>query len=155
VSTGPTRRARKPAKPAGGRPTKLNPEAAERALTVLRAGGHAEVAAQAAGVALRTWQEWLQRGDPRGRKAADSPFRAFRRQVAEAEAAGEARHIALIARAGTTSWQAAAWLLERRHPERWARPAPREVEVAAPAAPAAAPDPFAEVDELARRRRQR
>ena len=149
------KRGRKAATARARRPTKLNPEAAARALTVLRAGGHVDIAAQAAGVAERTWREWMARGDPKGRRELDARFRAFRRSVAEAEAEGEARHIALIARAGATNWQAAAWLLERRHPERWARPAAREVAAAAPASPAAAPDAFAEVDELAQRRGRR
>jgi hypothetical protein len=39
-----------------------------------------------------------------------------------------ARHeynlIALVAHAAQRDWRAAAWLLERQHPERWARPNP-------------------------------
>lgn len=46
------------------------------------------------------------------------------------------------------SWNAAAWLLERKWPERWAKrakpkPAPEREKPA---------DPFAEIDELAERR---
>jgi hypothetical protein len=64
--------------------------------------------------------------------------------------------VAQIARAAQTpgGWRAAAWLLERRHPQRWgdprlvARKAEREDELTDLA------DPFREVDELARRRRR-
>jgi hypothetical protein len=54
--------------------------------------------------------------------------------------------LAIAKAAQRGNWQAAALLLERRWPERWAK---RE--------PGPAPDPadaFAEVDELAARRRQ-
>jgi hypothetical protein len=55
--------------------------------------------------------------------------------------------VAQIARAGQGDWKAAAWLLERAFPQRWAK---RE------APPASDPtDPFREVDEMAARRRRR
>jgi hypothetical protein len=59
--------------------------------------------------------------------------------------------VASVAYGARENWRAAAWLLERQYPARWAS-RPRE-----PEAPAPNPqDPFAEVDELAaRRRRQR
>ena len=64
-----------------------------------------------------------------------------------AEATSEPRLLVYIARAAQTNWRAAAWLLERRHPERWALGAE-------PDRPPMAGDPFAEVDELAARRRR-
>ena len=66
-------------------------------------------------------------------------------------ALAEERLIALVAGAARDNWRAAAWMLERRHPERWAQ-RPREVEVAPPPDPN---DPWREVDELASRRRRR
>ena len=37
----------------------------------------------------------------------------------EAEAKGEIRNVAVIQKASNDSWQASAWLLERKHKERW------------------------------------
>jgi hypothetical protein len=73
------------------------------------------------------------------------------REMLEA-AISEPRLLALVARAAQTQWRASAWLLERGHPERWAL-RPRALEDAAPV-PGAGDDPFAEVDELAERRRR-
>jgi hypothetical protein len=58
-------------------------------------------------------------GAHRRRRAAD------RDQVDELATAlgpmGEAALVALVERAAVTQWRAASWLLERRHPARWAR----------------------------------
>jgi hypothetical protein len=42
-------------------------------------------------------------------------FDAYKKALADAEADKFER----IRQAGATRWQANAWLLERRHPERW------------------------------------
>jgi hypothetical protein len=71
---------------------------------------------------------------------------ALDRDAVLEQALSEPRLLLHVAKAARSSWRAAAWLLERTHPEHWA--AGREP------GPAALPgDVFAEVDELARRRR--
>jgi hypothetical protein len=67
----------------------------------------------------------------------------------------EERLVAHVAAAAKTNWRAAAFLLERRYPERWA-PVRRSAleDEPVPVAPDEH-DPFGEVDALAARRRTR
>jgi hypothetical protein len=109
-----------------GRPIQLDEQATERIIAVLAAGGYAETAAAAAGVSRRTFFDWLDRGDPDGTAEADAPFREFRAKVERARAEGESRNVALIARAAAKDWKAAAWMLERQFPDRWAGPRGRQ-----------------------------
>jgi hypothetical protein len=132
-----------------GRKTKLDQQTADRLLAVLRAGGYDETACAAAQVSRQQFYEWLRRG-----RAGEALFAAFLADVERARAEGESRNVLLIAQQAQHTWQAAAWLLERRHPERWARVSQRSPDAPAANAAMTTDDPFAEVDELARRRRR-
>jgi transposase len=89
----------------------MDPERVGKILGQIRAGVPKEAAARIAGIGASTLFEWMQR---------DVEFaEAVQRAVAESEAvlvariakaAGEPRH-----------WTAAAWMLERRFPERYAK----------------------------------
>jgi hypothetical protein len=71
-------------------------------------------------------------------------------QQALDSALAEPRLVALVAAAaGKGQWRAAAWMLERRYPERWGQGRTGNAEPDDLGA-----DPFAEVDELAARRRE-
>jgi transposase-like protein len=104
----------------GGRPRLLSPEVCARIVAMVAQGNHLRVAAKACGTSLSTLQRWRQRyrrGDP---EAAD--LGEFWGDLKRASALGEAAllsQIEVTAAAGT--WQAAAWILERRWPARWAR----------------------------------
>ncbi|HEY3021799.1 MAG TPA: hypothetical protein VGJ32_16490 [Solirubrobacteraceae bacterium] len=142
------------------RPAKFGPDAVDRIVSVLRAGNYPQTAAAAAGISLETFYAWLRRGDPDRADPADAPYREFRERVERARGEGEARNVALVAQAAATSWQAAAWLLERQYPERWARPSQRG-DLTRPDDPDRDPaeDPLdaldADIVELAPRRRAR
>ena len=69
-------------------------------------------------------------------------------RVLQARAHGEASLVATVRREAEGNWQAAAWLLERGYPDRWARLSQRT-----PPKGERPADPFDEVDELASRRR--
>ena len=141
-----------------GRDTILTAELTERLCTILRAGNYLHVALRATGLGRSTFHLWMQRGKSYG--ARDALFHEFREQVSRARAEGEVRNVARIAAAAAESWQAAAWLLERQYPQRWGRPTTRSISVdptpqdETPARKqTSTPDPFAEIDELATRRR--
>lgn len=56
------------------------------------------------------------------------PYREFRAAVQKAEAEAEERLLGIIEDAAPNTWQAAAWMLERKYPERWGVKARIEVE---------------------------
>jgi hypothetical protein len=128
------------------------PELAERLATVIRAGVHVGTAAEAVGISPRTFRLWMSKAHTG--QARDRPYRELRERVQRAQAESELRLVAHVGRAASRSWQAAAWLLERQHPERWGKPSRRQDEPRDEAL-AALSDPFAEVDELAEARRRR
>ena len=132
-----------------GRPTKLDTEVGDQIIRILSAGGYVQTAVSVAGVAHRTFNDWMARGV--SGLPEDEPYRVLRERVEEARGNAETRHVALISRAAAGNWQAAAWLLERQYPERWGRPERRKRHEP----PGVEPDPFAEVDELAEKRRKR
>lgn len=105
-----------------GRPPKLTKEVADEIVSVLATGGYAETAAAAVGISPRTFRDWMQRGDPEGKKKADERYRKFRERVERAVAESESSIVERVRHAALTDWKAAAWLLERRQPDRWAGP---------------------------------
>ncbi len=100
-------------------PSKLTPETSKKILDMLRLGNYIETACKAAGIQRDTFYKWLERGRRKGPK--DKPYVEFLAQVDEAMAMSEVRDLATIQRASATQWQAAAWRLERRYPDRWGR----------------------------------
>lgn len=126
-----------------GRPTKLTPEVADRIVAAVAAGNYLETAAAFAGISKATLYKWL----TRGARASSGTHRAFVDAIEKALAQAEVRDVSTIARAATGYdveriketitptgqvlretarsrefvWQAAAWRLERKHPDRWGR----------------------------------
>lgn len=99
------------------RPTKLSQELHARIVDAVRAGNYIETAAAYAGVNKSTLYAWLKKGA----RSASGPFWEFSNAIEKALASAEVRDVALIGKAADTQWQAAAWRLERKHPQRWGR----------------------------------
>lgn len=101
-----------------GRPTKLTPQVQEKIVTAIKAGSYVETAAAYAGIVKSTFYEWLRKG------AAEKEgiHRDFSAACEQALAHADVRDIGIIAKAASKGvWQAAAWRLERKHPEQWGR----------------------------------
>ena len=101
------------------RPTKLTQEVTDRICLAIRAGNYAKIAAGMAGIGETTYYKWLDMAEqPNARKE----YREFRESIERAEAEAEVSRVARITQAADNgTWQAAAWLLERKHGERWGR----------------------------------
>lgn len=82
----------------------------DRIIAAVRAGASKATAAKFAGISPRTLRRW----------AKEQP--EFRESLLQADGACETNLLAKIHAATDKNWMAAAWILERRFPERWARP---------------------------------
>lgn len=110
--------AKKPPKPIG-RPSKLTPEVQDKVVQAILAGNYQDTAAQYAGIGTTTFYRWMEKG---AEDDAPQMYRDFREAVESANATAEVRDVALITQAAQSgTWQAAAWKLERKFPQRWGR----------------------------------
>lgn len=73
--------------------------------------------AAAVGISRRTLFNWGQQG----KRAKSGIYRVLFVQLQRAEAQFVSDTLAVIAKAGRVSWQASAWLLERRYPDQFGR----------------------------------
>ena len=93
------------------RPTKLTAETQARFLQGLKLGLTIELAANYAGVGKSTVYRWMSRAEQE-----EGPYREFRDAVKEAEGICAAQCMARILKAAEGgSWQASAWVMERRY----------------------------------------
>ena len=113
-----------------GRKTLLTPERLEAIKTMLRAGAYVDDSCRAVGITKTTFYNWLQRGNiQRERLNAgleieenESKFLDFLDAVEEADAEGIIGHLMNIDNAAKNgTWQASAWILERKQPKKWGR----------------------------------
>ena len=104
-----------------GRPSVLSDEVQRRLVDAVSVGCSYEVASRYAGIgerAIATWREMVatDNASPLTERA-----RALFAALENAEAAREREVLAIIAKAAITQWQAGAWYLERKYPERFGR----------------------------------
>ena len=108
---------RGPDKGEGGRPVLLTPELQAEIVTYIEGGSYVETASAGAGLSKDTFYAWLKRG----KKESKGIYRNFSDAIRKAIARSELRDVNNIFNAGKTSWQASAWRLERKYPDRWGR----------------------------------
>lgn len=104
-----------------GRKTKLTKEVLTTVVDVLRGGATYEAAARAAGIHPDTLDEWRRRGEGRDPRPAHAVYVRFATEVHAAVAEAERRWVQRIDAASALDWRAGAFLLERRHPDRYGK----------------------------------
>ena len=112
-----------------GRPTALTDETTQRICDRLEIGSTKHAAAAKAGIGVSTFMAWQKRGRDEQQRRADGErgnpnetrFIDFLESIEVAELIAEDTLIAKINDAASEHWQAAAWILERRHPEKYGR----------------------------------
>lgn len=109
-------------------PGKLTPARHKAIVRVIRAGGFKRAAAQAAGIAEETLMSWQRQGRAdvaSGNTRTKQAKLVLAMEKAESEQIEEMLN--RVSSASTNSWQAAAWMLERRHG--YHKPAPLQISV--------------------------
>lgn len=117
---------------ATGRRTKLTPKLAKTLAKHVAAGNTFRVACQLSDLPERTFFFWMKVGRDAAQKIIDdkpgeashltpAQLRSWHllQAIQKADAEAEARNVGLIQVAGANTWQAAAWWLERRHPQNY------------------------------------
>lgn len=100
-----------------GRKSKLTADLQAKIVKLIRQGNYAETACNAVGISDVTYYNWLKWGE----KEPDSIYFSFFKAIKEAESKSEAEYLELIKKAAPTSWQAAAWIMERKWWKKWGR----------------------------------
>jgi transposase len=128
---------------AAGRPTKLTSDVHNQIVAAVRAGNYMETAAAYAGINKDTLYRWLRRGAKEKERVAkdkrtkvrkeEQPFVEFSDAVKKALAEAEMRDVLVISKAADGGqWQASAWRLERKFPDRWGHKAKIQQEISGP-----------------------
>lgn len=129
-------------KKAGGRPSKATPKRMQEVIKGITAGLPYDTSCALAGIHYTTFNNWMKAGE----SAVSGKFFKFFEDVKKAEAIAESVHIAEIKKAAagrkadTTKgleakegiWQASAWLLERRYPQKWGKKEQVKQEITGP-----------------------
>lgn len=114
-----------------GRPEKLTKQLQEEMVKHVRSGNYVETVCAYVGIYKDTFYNWMRRGAKEKERVMKNPKARIRKDeqkyvefsdaIKEAEASAEMRDVTLIAKAAEDQWQASAWRLERKFPQRWGR----------------------------------
>jgi hypothetical protein len=92
-----------------GRPSKYTPATVERILSAIRSGATRQIAASCGGINEDTLYVWLK------------TYPEFSEQIQMVEAETAEKFLKSVQSAAKKNWKAAAWWLERKLPEQFAR----------------------------------
>lgn len=106
-------------KPRPAHNCKLNLEVHKKVVEAIRNGASKEAAAGLVGVTQQTLHNWIAWGRRDHESDQQTKYRRLFEAVAKAESDLESESINRIRKAGSKHWQALAWLLERKYPDRY------------------------------------
>lgn len=96
----------------------IDAESAEIFFSEIRGGGSRRDACAASGFSESAVRDWISRGEGRHRTRKKTPeYEAFAARYRRELSEGKAALRKVVRSAGEKDWRAAAWLLERLHPE--------------------------------------
>lgn len=109
----------------------VNPEIQKTLVKHLKAGNFLETAMAAAGISRQNMTRWLTMGAKERNRAQIDKRKRVRKKyqiyvdlldaIEQAQAESEIRDVKIMEKAAKGNWQAAAWRLERKYPERWGK----------------------------------
>lgn len=105
-----------------GRDTHCTPQVIKFAARLHAAGLSIPVLCKAMGIRPDVAMVWSARGRADLAAGIDSPFSQWWCAMEEAKGASEANLVRLVSAGAASDWKAAAFLLERRFPQRWGKP---------------------------------
>lgn len=110
-----------------GRPSKLTPELQKDICNYLLAGNFVETVCDLVGISKETFYAWVKRGERGWKSDRDGGYVEFSDAIKRAVAQVEVLTVNDL-RKGPQNWQAKAWWLERRHPDKWGNRGKSQVE---------------------------
>jgi transposase len=109
-----------------GRPTKLTPELQAEIAELLKKGNFVETVCDYLGLSKNTFYDWVRRGERGWQVDIDAGYVEFSDAIKKAISEVEQSTVEDL-REGPLNWQAKAWWLERRHPDKWGNRQKHEV----------------------------
>lgn len=104
-----------------GRKSKLTYKTVKKIRDFIAMGNYIETACRASGISDKTYYYWLSLGRDAKAQKIENPYSEFLDVIKEAESEAEANLVTTIKKASFDSWQAAAFLLERKNPKNWGK----------------------------------
>lgn len=108
-------------KPRYGNKTLLTPELQEQLCKLLSVGNYIEPSVAFVGIHKQTFYRWLKQGANDKHLDKITAESQFHDAIQKALSEGELRHVNNIAQHAEKSWQASAWMLERKNHKNWGR----------------------------------
>ncbi len=93
----------------------------DKLIELIKKGYTVHAACASAGVGRVTYYKWIKQGKADADRGSQSLQRQLFDGALDAEALHEQTHLDHIIEASTKTWQASAWYLERRYPERYGK----------------------------------